>query len=108
MSVPGGSVRGVTEFAVDAPLWQVENGSWVFLSLPFPVADEVDDLTRGRQGGFGSVRVEVTLGPTTWRTSLFPDKRAETYVLPVKKAVRAAADVAVGDVVHVRLRLVDV
>lgn len=96
------------EFACDVPLWQVENGSWVFASLPFDVADEVDDLTRGRQGGFGSVRVEVTLGPTTWRTSLFPDKGRETFVLPVKRAVRTAAGVAVGDVVHVRLRLVDV
>ena len=95
------------EFEVDAPLWQVENGSWVFASLPFDVADEIDELTRGRQGGFGSVRVEATLGPTTWRTSLFPDKGRETFVLPVKKAVRTAADVAPGDVARVRLRLVD-
>jgi len=107
MSAGLGSVAPVAEFEVDVPLWQVENGSWVFASLPFDVADEVDDLTRGRQGGFGSVRVEVTLGPTTWRTSLFPDRRRETFVLPVKKAVRAAADVAVGDTVRVRLRLVD-
>lgn len=98
----------MAEFEVDAPLWLTDNGSWVFLSLPFALADEIDDLTRGRQGGFGSVRVEVTLGPTTWRTSLFPAKAQETYVLPVKKAVRTAAGVAPGDVVHVRLRLVDV
>ena len=94
------------EFEFDASLWR-ENGAWVFVALPFDVADEVDELTRGRQGGFGSVRVEVTLGPTTWRTSLFPDKGRETFVLPVKKAVRTAADVEVGDVVRVRLRLVD-
>lgn len=108
MSAAAGSVARVAQFEIDAPLWTTPNGSWVFLSLPFPVADEVDDLTRGRQGGFGSVRVEVTLGPSTWRTSLFPDKGRETYVLPVKKAVRTAAGVADGDVVHVRLRLVDV
>ncbi|UZN02891.1 DUF1905 domain-containing protein [Cellulomonas sp. S1-8] len=95
------------EYEVDVTLWQVENGSWVFAALPFDVADQVDEVTRGRQGGFGSVRVEVTLGPTTWRTSLFPDKVRETFVLPVKKAVRTAAGVAVGDVVRVRLRLVD-
>lgn len=92
---------------MDVPLWQVENGSWVFVSLPFDVADEVDEVTLGHRGGFGSVRVEVTLGPTTWRTSLFPDRKRETFLLPVKKAVRTAAAVDVGDVVHVRFRLVD-
>ncbi len=95
------------ELTVDVPLFQVENGSWVFAALPFEVADEVDELTRGRQGGFGSVRVEATLGPTTWRTSLFPDRSRETFVLPVKRAVRTAAGVDVGDVVRVRLRIVD-
>lgn len=98
----------MSEFAFDAPLWQVENGSWVFAAVPFDVADEVDELTSGRTGGFGSVRVEVTLGPTTWRTSLFPDKRRETFVLPVKRAVRAAAGADAGDTVHIALRLLDV
>ncbi len=106
MSVPAGSVHGVPQYDVETTLRQ--SGSWVFVDLPFDVADEVDDLTRGRQGGFGSVRVEVTLGPTTWRTSLFPDRRRETFVLPVKRAVRDAAGVGVGDAVRVRLRLVDV
>jgi len=98
----------VTRYEVDVELLQNEGSSWVFVALPFGVADEVDDLTRGRQGGFGSVRVEVTLGPTTWRTSLFPDKVRETYLLPVKKPVRVAAGVDVGDTVHVALRLVEV
>lgn len=94
------------EFAFDAPLFQ-EN-AWVFAAVPFDVADEVDELTRGRQGGFGSVRVEVTLGPTTWRTSFFPDKTRGTFVLPVKKAVRTAAGVGPGDTVPVAVRLLDV
>ncbi len=104
--MPGGSVARVTEFETDVEL--VPDGSWVFAPLPEPLADEIDDLTRGRQGGFGSVRVEVTLGPTTWRTSLFPMPRYETFVLPVKRACRVAAGVDAGDTVRVRLRLVDV
>ncbi len=98
----------MSEFHFDAPLFQVPSGSWVFAEVPFAVADEVDELTSGRQGGFGSVRVEVTLGPTTWRTSLFPDKGRRTFVLPVKRAVRTAAGVDAGDTVRVSLRLVDV
>jgi hypothetical protein len=39
---------------------------------------------------------------------VFPDSTAGTYVLPVKKAVRTAEGLAVGDTAHVRLELVDV
>ena len=52
--------------------------------------------------GFGSVRVEVTLGETTWRTSVFPEAASGCFVLPVKKAVRRAEGVDPGDVGRVR------
>jgi Domain of unknown function (DUF1905) len=32
----------------------------------------------------------VTVGGTTWRTSLFPDGKRQTYLLPMKAAVRMA------------------
>lgn len=107
MSAGVGSVRPVGDYRFDAPLWRTENGSWVFVTVPFDVADAIDEASHGAQRGFGSVRVEAVLGPTTWRTSLFPDKRLESFVLPVKRAVRDAAGVDDGDVVHVELTLLD-
>ena len=95
------------EFEAELWLWQARTDSWTFLSLPTDVADEVLDRVGPSARGFGSVRVEVTIGRTTWRTSVFPDGRAATYVLPVKKAVRAAEGIAAGDTARVRLRLVD-
>jgi hypothetical protein len=77
--------------------------SWVFVVVPEEVGDEIRDAS-GPPRGFGSVRVEVTVGPTTWHTSVFPD-RTRGYLLPVKKPVRRAADVEVGDVVSVQLSL---
>ena len=38
--------------------------------------------------GWGSVRVKVTLGKTKWDTSIFPDKKSGTYLLPIKAEVR--------------------
>ncbi len=94
----------------DAPLWlwDARRDSWTFLSLPTDVADDVLDVAGPVLRGFGSVRVEVTVGATTWRTSLFPDAKAATYVLPVKKAVRVAEGLAAGDTARVRIRLLDV
>ena len=81
--------------------------SWYFITLPHDVTDEIDELTEGRQRGFGSVRVQVTVGSTTWATSIFPDTKAGSFVLPVKKPVRTAEGLADGDAVEVHLELVD-
>lgn len=83
------------------------NAAWHFITLPHDVTDEIDEVTEGHQRGFGSVRVEVTVGSTTWRTSLFPDTKAASFVLPVKKAVRSAEDLGGGDDVDVALELID-
>lgn len=90
------------EFA--GPLWLHEGGSWFFVTVPEDVAEDVRMLA-GPPRGFGSVRVEVTIGTTTWRTSVFPD--GPRYVLPVKKAVRAAERVDDGDLLEVALHVLE-
>jgi hypothetical protein len=100
-----------TRYEFEATLWlwdARQSDSWTFVSLPTDVADEVLDVAAPVARGFGSVRVEVQVGGTTWHTSLFPSKSAGTYVLPVKKAVRRAEDLAAGDALRVRIRLRDV
>ena len=88
-----------------AELWESESvGSWVFLTVPDDVSEDVR-LLSGPPTGFGSVRVEVSVGGQTWRTSVFPE-RAGSYVLPVKAAVRRKAGVDVGDAVELTLALV--
>ncbi len=90
-----------------APLWIWDasgEGSWHFVTVPEDAADEIKAITEGGpRRGFGSVRVEATLGPSTWRTSIFPGEGA--YVLPVKKAVRTKAEVEEGDDVTVEITL---
>ena len=90
-------------YEFEATLWRWrEDGAWHFLTLPQDVADEIDDRTAVR-AGFGSVKVEVTVGASTWRTSIFPSREAESFVLPVKKAVRRSEGCGEGDRIRVRL-----
>ena len=97
-------------YAFTAPLWKWsardEPGVWWFVSLPFEVSDAVEGHVQPG-AGFGSVRVEVTVGGTTWRTSIFPSNEQETYVLPIKKSVRTVEGIGPGDDVRVTLRIVD-
>lgn len=64
--------------------------------LPFDVADEIAARAEGREGGFGSVKVKVSVGTSSWETSVFADSNAKTYVLPVKKAIRVAENLEEG------------
>ena len=73
-------------FEFDATLWRHSGqAAWHFVTLPFDVSDDIEARQR-RHIAFGSVRVEATVGASRWSTSLFPDKSAQAYLLPVKKA----------------------
>ena len=92
----------------DAVLWETQSmGAWVFVSLPQDLSDEIRAEPRPPRPGFGSIRVSVTVGPVTWATSIFPEKNGGQYVLPVKKAVRQASGVDVGDEITVSLELLE-
>jgi len=96
------------EFEAELWLWSAKEGdSWVFVTVPEELSDEIRDLA-GPPRGFGSVRVEVTIGATTWRTSVFPNSNeAGTFALPLKKAVRKAEDLEVGETARIGLRVLD-
>lgn len=95
----------MSTWEITAPLWQWSSGNWFFVTVPEDASDEIAEASEGATGGFGSVRVEVTCGATTWRTSIFPSKSAGAYVLPMKRAVREAEGLAEGSAAYLRLRL---
>ena len=81
-------------------------GSWHFITVPAPVSEDLRQEARPPRG-FGSVRVEATIGGTTWHTSVFPDAASGCYVLPVKRQVRVAEDLEAGVACEVALTVSD-
>lgn len=100
----------VDEYLFDAELWQWTSdgapASWHFVSMPEDASMDLR-MEAGPPRGFGSVRVEATIGTTTWLTSVFPQKESGCFVLPVKKAVRVAEGLDQGASCSVRLRWVE-
>jgi hypothetical protein len=95
-------------FRFDAEVWlYTGDAPWHFITVPTEVSEEIEGRTSGQRRGFGSVRVRVTIGATTWTTSVFPDKKRGGYILPIKKDVRRAEDFAAGDWVDVVLEPLD-
>ena len=87
-------------------IWKGEAaGRWYFITVPEERSGEIRAHAFGSPRGFGSVRVQATIGDVTWRTSVFP-LNSGGYLLPVKAAVRRDAGTAAGDDVTVILELV--
>ena len=95
------------DYTFEAEVWRHDGeAAWYFLTLPFDVADDIEERHGRTTGGFGSVRVRVRIGATEWSTSLFPDNKRKSYVLPVKAAVRKAEHLADGTSARVALTVV--
>ena len=62
------------EFSAELWIWDArKDDSWTFLSVPPEVSEEIEEYSASRpRAGFGSVRISVTIGSSTWQTSVFP------------------------------------
>ncbi|MEK7647499.1 MAG: DUF1905 domain-containing protein [Patescibacteria group bacterium] len=70
-------------------LWRYKGkAAWYFLSIPEHEAATIKQNHARIRRGWGSIPVVVTIGKTTWKTSIFPDSKSGTYLLPIKAAIR--------------------
>ncbi|AGM06854.1 hypothetical protein AORI_4269 [Amycolatopsis keratiniphila] len=98
----------IVVFDAELWVWDARRGeTWTFVSLPQDISEEIREITDGPRRGFGAVRVQVGIGGSKWKTSIFPDSKRGAYVLPVKKAVRKAEGIEEGDVAKVTVELID-
>jgi hypothetical protein len=92
-----------------APIWLWQGkGAWHFITLPQDKADDIKRLTKHKRGGWGSVKVSVTIGESTWLTSIFPQNKTDTFILPMKGDIRKKESLSIGDRPLVTLELVNV
>jgi len=96
-------------FGAELWIWDARRtDSWTFVSLPVEASEDIRNRAAAApRRGFSSMRVRVTVGDSTWTTSIFPDSARGSYVLPIKRAVRTAEDLDAGDVATVTVELID-
>lgn len=68
--------------------------AWRFLGIPEKEGREIKERVGAHARGWGSLPVTVTIGATTWNTSIFPDKKSGSYLLPLKVKVRNAENIS--------------
>lgn len=94
------------EYHFSGKIWLYSGqGAWHFVTLPKNIAAEIKEIFGQKRPGWGSVRVMARVGQSNWQTSIFPDKKSGSYLLPIKADVRKANHLSNGDTAKVKLQI---
>lgn len=97
----------IIEFESDVFRWSARDDMAMYLTaVPPELSEDIREIPRPYRG-FGAVRVRARIGGSEWTTSIFPDSKSGSYVLPLKKSVRDAEDIVEGGPVIVRIEVLD-
>lgn len=91
---------------ITSEIWLYQGISgWHFVTLPKQYAEKIQTVSKHTSKGWGTVPVTVKLNGTEWKTSLFPDKKSGSYLLPMKSEMRKKLHLNKGDIISFTLQL---
>ena len=94
------------KYEMRAKVWLYPGvAGWHFVTLPKKQSIEIKKKFGAMKRGWGSLPVIVTIGKTSWKTSIFPDKKAGAYLLPLKADVRKKEKFGVGDTISLSIEV---
>ncbi len=76
---------------------------WFFVTMPEEESRDLKAISGSVTYGWGVIPVNVQIGETKWKTSLFP--KDNLYLVPIKASVRTAEKLEQGDDVSIRLEV---
>lgn len=74
-----------------------------FVAVPEEVCEDLREVAGRVSHGWGMVPARVTVGSSTWETSLYPKDGG--YLVPVRDRYRRAEGLGVDEVVRIRLEI---
>lgn len=74
-----------------------------FVTVPEEQSEAIKAISSLVTYGWGMIPVQVRIGQTSWKTSLWP--KDGLYVVPIKDSVRRAEDLYEGDEVTIQLEV---
>lgn len=92
----------MTQLSFSGPIWYWRGPApWYFVTVPDDLCAELEDVSSHVSYGWGMIPVTVTLGSSTWRTSLWP--KDGRYIVPIKAQVRRREQLDQGATTEVQL-----
>lgn len=94
------------EFTMRARVWIYPGmAGWHFVTLPKKPSARIKQQFATVRRGWGSLPVIAKVGKTSWKTSIFPAKESEAYVLPLKADVRKKEKIVAESHITIRLQI---
>ena len=91
-------------YTFESMLWQHATPSgWYFISLPADMASEIRENSGWQEQGWGRLKATASIGSSEWDTAIWYDTKHQTYLLPIKAAIRVKELLQLGMVVHTAL-----
>jgi len=66
---------------------------WTVVSLPKEISLEIRDNFKWLEQGWGRMKVTAKVGNSEWQTAIWFDTKQDTYLLPLKAAIRKKENV---------------
>jgi hypothetical protein len=81
-----------TEYKFTAKIFHYSTSAdmvgWTIVLLPKKMANEIRENLKHLEEGWGRMKAIAKIGNSEWQTSIWFDKKHETYILPVKAEIR--------------------
>lgn len=82
-------MQGKIKYEFSAKIWQYTGpNGWYFVSLPIASALEIRQNLKWQEEGWGRMKAHAQIGLSQWATAIWFDKKQNTYLLPLKSAIR--------------------
>lgn len=65
-----------------------EMAGWTLVSLPKELSEEIRKGFKSLEEGWGRMKVTAGIGRSEWQTAIWFDTKQNTYLLPLKAAIR--------------------
>jgi len=92
------------DLTFDAEIWLWQgDAAWTFITVPAKLARQIQREAANPKKPGGNIPVTAQVSYTTWKTSLFIDNPRNTYVLPLKAAIRKKEHLREGQTIEVSL-----
>jgi Domain of unknown function (DUF1905) len=96
----------MSKYSFRAKVWKYKGkAGWYFVTLPPQLSRKIRKNHGVSEEGWGRLKAVAKIGNSKWSTSIWFDRRANSYLLPLKASVRKKEAITVSGQIEVALNV---